>query len=354
MTKHSGAVSDFPVSQEEVLSKTSPNAGEFIDPETKSAVLRELEDICSDPEFQSSQRNCEFLRFVVSESLHGRGQDLRERTLGVELFGRSDTYDTAADAVVRVRANDVRKRLTRHYEKNSPKTGWQITLPPRSYQAVFTRHLPQRPEPSDLSPVVSTAPTPVAPQEIDPRHLTWRQLLTPTLFALVVCVTMFRWQVLASNPFMTFWSTLLTGKSSVELVIDSLPNSSGAIQVSQLRGLSPLIAVASLFKVDIHFSAPSEAASLPSAAPNILIIHLSQTPAGHGVLVEPGSPATLWLQGEDQAEIDREIQDLTDTEQFPIEAAEKVQQNVRYYLPLDRDMQLATARDLPASTKPQR
>jgi hypothetical protein len=118
MTQHSGAVSDFPASLEGVSAKTLPEAVEHMDSENKSAVLQELQNVCSDPEFHSSQRNCEFLRFVVSESLNGRGDDLRERTLGVELFGRSDTYDTAADAVVRVRANDVRKRLTRHYEKN--------------------------------------------------------------------------------------------------------------------------------------------------------------------------------------------------------------------------------------------
>jgi hypothetical protein len=352
MTQHSGAVSDLPASREEVSARIFPASGELMDSETKRSVLQELEDVCSDPEFQSSHRNCEFLRYVVSESLQGRGQDLRERTLGVELFGRSDTYDTAADAVVRVRANDVRKRLTRHYEKNSPKTGWQITLPPRSYQAVFTRHLAQRPAPSDKIPTLAPEPTSVPSQDIDPRHLTWRQLLTPTLFALVVCVTMFRWQVLASNPFMSFWSTLLAGKSSIDLVVDS-PNASGSIQVSQLQGLSPILSVASLFKVDVHFSDGTGKFSTPNtnADANTLIIHLSQTTAGNGVLVVPGSPATLWLQGKNQADLDREVQDLTDSERFPVDAAEKVQQNARYFLPLDQDMQLATARDLPASAK---
>jgi hypothetical protein len=164
---------------------------------------------------------------------------------------------------------------------------------------------------------------------------------------------MFRWQVLANNPFMMFWSTLLAGKSSMDLIVDSPLNTAGTIRVSQLRGLSPLIAVASLFKVEVHFSDNSGKASGPNGItdPNTLIIHLSQTTAGNGVVVEPGSPATLWLQGQEQADIDREVQDLTDTERFPIDAAEKVQQNARYFLPLDQDMQLATARDLPVSAK---
>jgi hypothetical protein len=336
--------------------------------EEKDPVLQELEDVCSDPEFQSSQRNCEFLRFVVLESLSGRGTDLRERTLGVELFGRSDTYDTSADAVVRVRANDVRKRLIRHYEKISPKTGWQITLPPRSYQAVFTRHPATQEDPVDPPQYLSPIILPEKNIPVDPRHLTWRQLLTPTLFALVVCATMFRWQAMASNPFMTFWSTLLTGKSTMNLVVDSTSDGSSSIKVSQLRGLSPLISVASLFKVNVHFSDSGEA--LPPQDPDALTIHLIQTALspgknptqhldappgnGNGVLVELGPPATLWLEGQGQADIDREIQDLTDTKGFPIDAAEKVQQNASYFIPLDQNMQLASARHVSVSPRLQR
>src|SRR6201999_3405222 len=119
--------------------------------------------------------------------------------------------------IVRVRANDVRKRLLRHYEQFSSRTGWQIALPPRSYQVVFARTVPGAAEGRVLP---------------DPRRLSWRQLLTPALFAFAICASTLRWQVLASNPFMTFWSTLLVGKSSMNVVIDS---SAGSIRINQLR-----------------------------------------------------------------------------------------------------------------------
>ena len=48
---------------------------------------------------------------MVEHSLSGQEGDLRERVLGVEVFGRASKYDTAEDPVVRVRAADVRKRL---------------------------------------------------------------------------------------------------------------------------------------------------------------------------------------------------------------------------------------------------
>jgi hypothetical protein len=120
-----------------------------------------------------------------------------------------------------------------------------------------------------------------------------------------------------------------------------------------------LISVASLFKVDVHFSDKAEKPSAQDA--NTLTIHLTQTgtiskmgnttsTAANGVLVEPGFAATLWLQGQGQVDIDREIQALKDIDRFPVDAAEKVQQDARYFIPMDQNMQLAAARSVPEFT----
>ena len=53
-----------------------------------------------------------FTGYVIEKALSGQFEDLKERILGVELFGRPHAYDTTEDAVVRVAACDVRKRLT--------------------------------------------------------------------------------------------------------------------------------------------------------------------------------------------------------------------------------------------------
>ena len=82
------------------------------EPQIRRAVEFELEAICGDQQFRSSHRNCAFLRYVVTETLEGRAADLKERTLGAALFGRPISYETGTDAVVRVRANEVRKRLS--------------------------------------------------------------------------------------------------------------------------------------------------------------------------------------------------------------------------------------------------
>jgi hypothetical protein len=54
----------------------------------KKAVLQQLQRLLEDPHFHKSKRFPVFLRFVVTEVLAGRGEDLKERTVGVEVFGK--------------------------------------------------------------------------------------------------------------------------------------------------------------------------------------------------------------------------------------------------------------------------
>src|SRR5436309_2265200 len=50
--------------------------------------------------FRSGRRAQEFLRYVVEQALLGRIDDLKERSIGVAVFGRVPDYDTGGDAVV--------------------------------------------------------------------------------------------------------------------------------------------------------------------------------------------------------------------------------------------------------------
>src|SRR5579863_9353486 len=78
--------------------------------------LREhLEDVVKGPAFKGTHRSQAFLRYVVTRSLAGDFEALCERSIGIELFSRPADYDIGEDAVVRVAASDVRKRLLQHY-----------------------------------------------------------------------------------------------------------------------------------------------------------------------------------------------------------------------------------------------
>jgi len=101
------------------------------------AILRELAAVLASPHFCNSKRYPTLLQYIVENTLAGKLDLLKERTLGVEVFDRPPTYDTNADTVVRYTAGEVRKRLLLYYSEHSSTTGIRISLPAGSYVAEF-------------------------------------------------------------------------------------------------------------------------------------------------------------------------------------------------------------------------
>ncbi len=99
---------------------------------------------------------------MVERAQAGDLDVLKERSIGVELFGRSPDYDTGKDSIVRVAANEVRKRLADYYKTNEPGTA-RIELPVGSYVPLIVAARPVE------------APTPaVVAVEVEARPRGWR------------------------------------------------------------------------------------------------------------------------------------------------------------------------------------
>lgn len=96
-------------------------------------VRLHLRTILESPAFRSSKRCQDFLSFVVDRSLSGEVESLRERIIGVEVFGRDPSYDTHEDSSVRVTANEVRRRLAQFYQETPQAASLRIEIPPGSY-----------------------------------------------------------------------------------------------------------------------------------------------------------------------------------------------------------------------------
>ena len=101
------------------------------------AQIREhLDVVLASDEFSSSRRASELLQHLVERSLAGDPSSLKERLLGVEIFHRRSDYNTSTDAIVRVTANDVRRRLAQFYSRH-PDQPLRISLPLGSYVPDF-------------------------------------------------------------------------------------------------------------------------------------------------------------------------------------------------------------------------
>src|SRR5437763_1341000 len=82
---------------------------------THDEVRRQLESILASPAFHGSKRCQKFLEHVCEKVLAGQESTLKERTVAVEVFGRTPESDLGEDTIVRVGAREVRKRLAQFY-----------------------------------------------------------------------------------------------------------------------------------------------------------------------------------------------------------------------------------------------
>lgn len=98
-------------------------------------VRATLERILASPAFRNSRQCQKFLEHVVLNSLSGHEEQLKERTIGIDVFGRDPGYDTSNDPVVRVRATEVRKRLAQYYQESGQPEDVRIEIPAGSYRA---------------------------------------------------------------------------------------------------------------------------------------------------------------------------------------------------------------------------
>src|SRR5260370_221587 len=92
-------------------------------------VREHLGRVLASPHFRTSKRCSDFLSFVVDRTLKGHRLEIKERTIGAAVFGRPHDYETPADPIVRVKANEVRKRLAQYYGEAGAEELLQIQLP---------------------------------------------------------------------------------------------------------------------------------------------------------------------------------------------------------------------------------
>jgi hypothetical protein len=105
--------------------------------EIQAAARAELDLMLKTPMFAQSNRCKSFLSYVVFETLAGHASQLKERTIGINVFGRANDYDTGETSIVRVTANEVCKRIDQYYRESETVHSIQIELPRGSYVPEF-------------------------------------------------------------------------------------------------------------------------------------------------------------------------------------------------------------------------
>ncbi|WP_058187752.1 hypothetical protein [Terracidiphilus gabretensis] len=221
-----------------------------------ASLQQHLKEVIEGDVFKGSHRSGQFLQYIVDQAVAGHFDSLKERVIGMELFGRSASYDTGDDAIVRVTASDVRKRLLQHYGRYGATSMFRISLPAGSYiPEILCDSLgevslpevvvnPQDPGPplqeSALAVVDKPVVNPSAFPQLEtaqPKLAAWR---LPLLFGIfLVALNLALWGIfwsrslhpeaarISSLP----WSALFGSSHSVEL-ITSDPN------IAEIQGIT--------------------------------------------------------------------------------------------------------------------
>jgi len=105
--------------------------------EADAKIRHELDRILSGETFRNVDRLRGFLSFVVEEAVAGRGDRLKEYLVGIEVFGKDDTFDPRTDPIVRVQARRLRTRLASYYREEGQDDEITIELPKGGYTPIF-------------------------------------------------------------------------------------------------------------------------------------------------------------------------------------------------------------------------
>jgi adenylate cyclase len=103
------------------------------------AIREQLERVIGSAEFAASERLSKFLRYVVGEALHDRGDRIKAYSVAVEVFGRDESFDAQLDPVVRIEAGRLRRALEMYYLRSGQTDPIVIGIPKGGYVPSFTK-----------------------------------------------------------------------------------------------------------------------------------------------------------------------------------------------------------------------
>ena len=187
-------------------------------PEERAVVHLQLGKILASFVFRNSKRYASVLKYIVERTLDGNSSQLKERTIGIEVFGRAPDYDTAADHAVRSAAAEIRKRLAQYYQEEADGAELRIEIQPGSYVPQFRWvHEQTLPNPVELerAPELILTPLPARPRKL--RGVWIAGFGLAAIAAIAIGLSLAK-----TDPMENFWAPVLSTPGDVLLCVGNL------------------------------------------------------------------------------------------------------------------------------------
>ncbi|SEB50727.1 hypothetical protein [Terriglobus roseus] len=218
--------------------------------ETQERIAQALDHILRSPRFKDSQQLQSLLRYVVDESVKGNEDGLKERIIGIYVFGRRPDYDTTGDPIVRSRMGLLRKRLAQYYESDEgDEAPIQIVIPNGTYRPAFILRPLAKESRRETAPAetvfvpaaipleaMSAAPTFSAPAPVvavadstsvvlsyPKRNPLLKAAIAAVVFALVASGIWWSLVRPQRNLLEALWSPIISGKQPIYIYTGTMP-----------------------------------------------------------------------------------------------------------------------------------
>lgn len=129
------------------------------DDSAEATVRACLDRVLGSSDFAASERSRSLLRYVVEETLAGRGERIKAFAIAVEVFGRDQSFDPQVDPLVRLEASRLRRALQHYYLTEGRDDPIAITIPKGGYLPRFVAR-EGTPPPVELPPHPAVRPRP--------------------------------------------------------------------------------------------------------------------------------------------------------------------------------------------------
>ncbi len=117
-------------------------------PASGQILAQQVDKILRSTTFHSSEVLRNLLSFLTACALEGRSESIKVKEIATAVFGRSETFDSQSDSVVRVHMGRLRSRLAEYYVDEAADDDVVVSIPKGSYALSWHRRHHAVPEPS--------------------------------------------------------------------------------------------------------------------------------------------------------------------------------------------------------------